>query len=226
MNAKQQAAEAAMAYVKSGMIVGLGTGSTADYFLSALGAAVTSGALRGIRGIPSSLNSEKRAIELGIPLTSFVEVDACDVYIDGADEVAPSLDVIKGLGGALLREKIVAQNSRQIIIIADGSKRVAKLGTKGPVPVEVAQFSHDVTARYLGSLGCVPTLRLAGEGRAFITDNGNFIYDCKFHGIDDPADLDRRLKSRAGVVETGLFVGMAHVALIADEQNVRTITRK
>lgn len=225
MNPKQRAAEAAVAFVQSGMVVGLGTGSTADEFLKALAAAIESGRLREIRGVPTSRQSEQRARELGIPLATLVECPNPDVTIDGADEVAPNLDLIKGLGGALLREKIVAQNSRQLIIIADASKRVQSLGARSALPVEVAQFGHAVHVPFFAGLGAEPVLRRAASGDAFITDNGNYIYDCRFDGIRDAGQLEDALRRRAGIVESGLFLGMATCALIADDGGVQEIRR-
>lgn len=220
MSPKQRAAEAAMKYVKDGMVVGLGTGSTADLFLQALAAAIRDGRVKGVRGVPTSRQSERRAQHLGIPLTTLVESPRPDVTIDGADEVAPNLDLIKGLGGALLREKMVAQDSTRLVIIADAAKAVAKLGTKAMLPVEVVQFAHEAHERFLRTLGATPALRRSADA-VFITDNGNYIYDCRFPtGIDDPPSLDRALRQRAGVVETGLFIGMAHVAIIASEQRI------
>ena len=220
MSPKQRAAEAAMKYVKDGMVVGLGTGSTADLFLQALAAALRDGRVRNVRGVPTSRQSERRAQHLGIPLTTLGEASRPDVTIDGADEVDPNLDLIKGLGGALLREKIVAQNSKKLVIIADAGKAVAKLGTKAMLPVEVVQFGHEAQESFLRTLGAAPALRRSADA-VFVTDNGNYIYDCRFpNGIDDPAGLDLALRRRAGVVETGLFVRMAHVALVADEQRV------
>ena len=211
-----------MKYVETGMIVGLGTGSTADQFLQALSASLKSGAVRDIRGVPTSRQSELRARELGIPLATLEQCPHPDVTIDGADEVAPNLDLIKGLGGALLREKIVAQNSRRLVIIADQSKSVQKLGTHSMLPVEVVPFAHQVQEGFLRSLGATPALRRGPDGTAFVTDNGNYVYDCRFPaGIDQPGDLETRLRARAGVVETGLFLGIATVALIADESSVR-----
>src|SRR4051794_31853459 len=177
MNPKQRAAEAALQFVNSGTVVGLGTGSTADFFLQALAAALRAGAVRDIRGLPTSRQSERRATELGIPLTTFADVGRADVTIDGADELGPGLNLIKGLGGALLREKIVAQNSARLVIIVDASKEVPVLGTKGPLPVEVAQFGHEAQATFLRSLGAEPALRRASDGSTVITDNGNVIYD-------------------------------------------------
>ncbi|HZN69549.1 MAG TPA: ribose-5-phosphate isomerase RpiA [Tepidisphaeraceae bacterium] len=225
MSPKQRAAEAAIAYVRSGMVVGLGTGSTADLFLQALAAALKDGRLRDIRGVPTSRQSERRAAHLGIPLTTLAECPRPDVTIDGADEVAPNLDLIKGLGGALLREKIVAQNSKSLVIIADAGKAVPTLGTKAMLPVEVVPFAHEVHEPFLRSLGATPTLRRTADA-PFQTDNGNYIYDCRFNGIDDPGGLDLALRGRAGVVETGLFIGMASVAIIAGEEDVEERKRK
>jgi ribose 5-phosphate isomerase A len=223
MNAKQRAAQAALRFVESGMVVGLGTGSTADFFLAALGETLASGRLKDIKGIPTSKQSERRAIELHIPLTDIAQHPTCDVTVDGADEIAPDLDLIKGLGGALLREKIVAQNSRQLVIIADESKLVPQLGTKSPLPVEVTQFAADAHENFFHLLGAKPKLRMGG-GMAFVTDNGNYIYDLHFpEGINDPSGLQSALKSRAGIVETGLFIRLATVALVGTESNVREI---
>jgi ribose 5-phosphate isomerase A len=219
MNPKQRAAEAALPMIRNGMVVGLGTGSTADYFLKALGAALKAGKLKDIVGIATSRQSEYRAAELGIPLTTLARSPVIDLTVDGADEVDPNLDLIKGLGGALLREKIVAQNSKQLVIIADSSKSVTKLGTKAALPVEVVTFAHETHERFFQSLGAEATLRVVG-GMIFNTDNGNLIYDCKFKQIDDPAGLERKLRKRAGIVGTGLFVGMATTALIANERGV------
>jgi ribose 5-phosphate isomerase A len=225
MNAKQRAAEAALTYVQSGMIVGLGTGSTADFFLQALAADLKSGKLTGLRGVPTSRQSERRALELGIPLATLAECPAPDITIDGADEVDPNLNLIKGLGGALLREKIVAQNSKKLLIIADQGKTVSCLGERSPLPVEVAIFGHEVQEGFLRSLGCRPTLRRDAAGRIFTTDNGNYIFDCQFEKITDAAALELQLKSRAGVVETGLFLGLAQVVLVGTDSALQTRRR-
>ena len=214
-----------MKFVRDGMVVGLGTGSTADLFLQALAAALKDGRVRDVRGIPTSRQSERRAQHLGIPLATLADCPRPDVTVDGADEVAPNLDLIKGLGGALLREKIVAQNSRKLVIIADSGKSVRRLGTKAMLPVEVVQFAYEVQEAFLRSVGAQPTLRRTGDA-PYLTDNGNYLYDCRFNdGIDDPAELDLALRRRAGVVETGLFVGMADVALIADADRVEERNR-
>lgn len=213
-----------MKFVRDGMVVGLGTGSTADLFLQALAAALKDGRVRNVRGVPTSRQSERRAQHLAIPQVTLAEFPRPDVTIDGADEIAPNLDLIKGLGGALLREKIVAQNSKKLVIIADAGKSVARLGTKALLPVEVVPFAHESHEAFLRSLGATPTLRRHADV-AYLTDNGNYIYDCRFNGIDDAAELDMALRRRAGVVETGLFVGMASVALIAGEEGVEERTR-
>jgi ribose 5-phosphate isomerase A len=226
MSPKQRAAQAALQYVVSGMVVGLGTGSTADYFLSALGEAVASGRLKDLKGIPTSKQSERRAVEMHIPLTTLAQHPVCDVTVDGADEVAPNLDLIKGLGGALLREKVVAQNSRKLVIIADEGKVVPHLGAKSPLPVEVTQFAADAHEDFFRSLGAQPKTRMVGGGMAFVTDNGNYIYDLHFpDGIRDAVKLQAALKSRAGIVETGLFLGLASVALIGNDLSVLEMRR-
>lgn len=225
MNPKQRAAQAALKYVASGMTVGLGTGSTADFFLQALGEAIRSGQLSGIKGLPTSMQSEKRAREVEIPLTTFAESPHPDLTIDGADEIDPNLNLIKGLGGALLREKIVAQNSKRLIIIADASKQVKKLGTLAPLPVEVTPFGHESQAEFLKTLGCEPSLRRASNQGVFETDNCNVIYDCRFAEISDPQNLENQLRARAGIVESGLFLNLATVALIGDGESVSVVER-
>jgi ribose 5-phosphate isomerase A len=225
MEPKQRAGEAALQYVKSGMILGLGTGSTAKFFIQAVASALRSGALRDIRAVPTSVNSERLARESGLPIVSFAQVSQIDLTVDGADEIAPGLALIKGLGGALLREKLVAQNSKRLVIIADPTKLVDKLGTKSPLPVEVTPFGSEASERFLKSLGCVPTLRRHADGAVYLTDNGNYIFDCKFPHIDDPKSLDCKLAARSGIVESGLFLNMADLAIIADDSSIRTISR-
>jgi ribose 5-phosphate isomerase A len=221
MNPKQRAAEAALAYIQDGMNVGLGTGSTTDFFLIALGEAIGKGKVRNIRGVPTSRKSEDRAHELGIPLTTLGQCPELDVTVDGADEVDPKLDLIKGLGGALLREKLVAQSSKKLVIIVDSGKVVTRLGTKSPLPVEVVQFAHETQDRYLRAAGAEPTLRKRPDGAPYVTDNGNYIYDCKYaSGITDANKLADVLHHHAGIVESGLFLGMASVVLIASADGV------
>lgn len=215
----------AVEFIRSGMVVGLGTGSTARFFIEALGAAIHSGKLTNIRGVPTSHASEKLAVLQGVPVTDFENIDVIDVTVDGADEISSGLDLIKGLGGALLREKLVAQNSRKLIIIADIGKEVPALGTKCPLPVEVTIFGLAASRKFLRHLGCVPTLRCDTNRKPFVTDNGNYIYDCRFNGIADPHKLSDALANRAGIVESGLFLGMAEMAIIADGQDVRIVQR-
>jgi ribose 5-phosphate isomerase A len=224
MDPKQRAAEAAIPFLISGMRIGLGTGSTADYFLIALSAALSAGRLADIAGVPTSRQSEHRAAELGIPLTTLGACPLLDLTVDGADEVDPDLNLIKGLGGALVREKIVAQNSRQLIIIADASKQVDRLCGRVSLPVEVVPFAHETQDRFFRTLGAVPVLRKIG-GMVLNTDNGNLIYDCKFERPQDPALLERAILDRAGVVGCGLFLHMASVVLIGDEHRVTTLRK-
>jgi len=205
--------------VKDGDVVGLGTGSTARFAIERLGERVAEG-LR-IKGIPTSSESERLARKCRIPLVALEAAGAIDITIDGADEVDPRLDLIKGLGGALLREKIVASATRKQVIVVDGSKIVERLGTKAPVPVEVVPFGHPTTARRLAALGCAPALRMAkGSNSPYITDNANFIYDCRFNGIADAKKLESEIDAIPGVVESGLFVGLAHVVITASEKGL------
>ena len=222
---KLAAARAAADRVESGTVLGIGSGSTAALFIAELGGRIAGGAITGVRGIPTSRASEQLAVAAGIPIATFADEPRCDLTVDGADEVAPNLDLIKGLGGALLREKVVAQNSRRLLIIADGSKVVDALGEKGPLPVEVAVYGHESQFRYLMGLGCEPSLRRKADGTPFVTDNGNYIYDCRFGRIDDPSGLNTTLLRRAGVVETGLFLGIADTVLVADAGGVREMKR-
>jgi ribose 5-phosphate isomerase A len=225
MDPKQRAGEAALEHIKDGMIVGLGTGSTAKYFIEALGKALADGKLHDIRVVATSVNSEKLGRQDGLTVVTFAQTSKIDVTIDGADEIAPDLTLIKGLGGALLREKLVAQNSSKLIIIADASKLVTKLGAKGPLPVEVTPFGFEASERYLRDLGCLPVLRRSPQGDIFITDNGNYIFDCKFPEIPDPRDLNLKLATRSGIVESGLFIDIATAAIIADDTTLWKIEK-
>ncbi len=219
---KRAAAEAAVALIESGMRLGLGTGSTVHFVLQALGRRVREEGL-AVTGIATSLRTEAEAHGLGIRMTDFSALDALDLAIDGADEVERgSLRLIKGLGGALLREKIVAQAAKRFVVVADPSKVVDVLGARAPLPVEVTRFGHEQTARRIAALGGAPVLRARrrarqrlGAAAAFVTDGGNLIYDCGgFAPIRDPFTLERRLFAIAGVVETGLFLQMAERAII------------
>ncbi len=219
---KRAAAEAAVELVEDGMAVGLGTGSTAAFAIDALARRVRAG-LR-IRAIPTSERTAQRAREGGIPLASFTECPQLDLTIDGADEIARgSLDLLKGLGGALLREKIVAASSKRLIIVADESKLVDRLGTHVPIPVEVVAFGWETTAARLVALGVRPSARRDHAGALFQTDGGNLILDCSVGPIGDPAALARELGEVVGVIETGLFIGMAESALIAGHEGVQAM---
>lgn len=211
---KLQAARKAVEFVQDGMVLGLGTGSTTRLAVDEIGKLVKDG--YRLVGIPTSVETEKQARSLGIPLTTLDQVDHIDLTIDGADEVDPSFRLIKGLGGALLREKIVAYHSKKEIIIVDDTKMVETLGVKTPLPVEVVQFSHLRTRRSIEALGCVATLR--GGTKPFITDNGNVIYDCKFQEINEPERLESRLNAIPGVVENGLFLGLATCVVVGTER--------
>lgn len=216
MNKKEIAAEKAVEKIKNGMIVGLGTGTTAYYALRKIGE-LCKGGLE-IIGVPTSLDTERLAKEFGIPIISIDEVEGIDLTIDGADEVDPEMRLIKGLGGALLREKIVAYASREEIIIVDDSKLVNTLGTRSPLPVEVVPFGHKMTRERLEKLGC--TAKLRGNNTPFVTDNGHFIYDCYFGKIENPEEMERRLNSIPGVVENGLFIGLATQIIIGTDHGV------
>jgi ribose 5-phosphate isomerase A len=217
---KEAAAHASLRFVRDGDIVGLGTGSTAVYAVRFLGERVQAGLK--IRGIPTSIHTQGLAASLGIPLTTLDEVQQIDVTIDGADEVGPQLQLIKGGGGALLREKIVASATRKFVIIADSSKQVAMLG-KFPVPVEVIKFAEALVAKKIAAMGAAVRVRADACGRKFITDEGNHILDCHFAQIPDPPRLARKLETTPGVVEHGLFIGMASVALIGKGDQVLEI---
>ncbi|WP_026398637.1 MULTISPECIES: ribose-5-phosphate isomerase RpiA [Acetobacter] len=216
---KRHAAELAAEMVEDGMVVGLGTGSTAAFAVAALGRRYREG-LRFV-GVPTSLATEHQARELGIPLSGFGEHERVDLTIDGADEVQRgTLNLIKGLGGALLREKIVASASDRLVIVADESKLVDGLGEHSLLPVEVTPFGWEATARRLAEVGAHVSPRRSRAGDLFISDGGNLILDCHFEGIDDPAATELAIGSIVGVVESGLFIGMASEAVIAGPTGV------
>lgn len=223
---KRAAARAAVGMVTDGMLVGLGTGSTAAHAIDLLGARVREG-LQFV-GVPTSEASARQARGLGIPLQDSPADYPIDLTIDGADEIdEATLNVIKGLGGALLREKIVASTSKQLVIIADGSKLAPRLSGRVPVPVEVVTFGWESTRSRLGGLpGCHPKLRYDTDGAPFQTDGGNLVLDCFFDDLSDPAALERDLSMIVGVVETGLFIHLATTALVATEAGVRRIDRR
>lgn len=224
---KAAAARASLGFVRDGNIVGLGTGSTAAYAVRFLGERVKAGLK--IRGIPTSVHTRDLAASLGIPLTTLDEFQqtnfqGIDVDIDGADEFDPQLHLIKGGGGALLREKIIASASRQVVIIADSSKQVAVLG-KFPLPVEVIPFAQPLVAKRITTLGATVKLRQDAKGNPFVTDEGHHILDCSFGQIADPPALARKLSDMPGVVEHGLFINLASVVLVAKGENVTELRR-
>lgn len=213
---KRRSARRACDEIRDGMVLGLGTGSTVRYVLQEIAERRSAGGLRDVTGVPTSRETAERAGALGIPLCSLAECPHPDLTLDGADEVDPELRLIKGLGGALLREKIIAVASRRLLIVADQSKTVDRLGTRAPLPVEVDPFSAPVQPEFLSSLGAEPALRRAAGGEPFVTDGGHWIYDCRFpDGIVDPEVLCRELNWRPGIVEHGLFLGIAWGAVIA-----------
>ena len=218
---KKEAGEKAAEYVKDGMVVGLGTGSTVEWTIRKLGDRVKSGL--DIVGIPTSIRSEELAKQVGIPLTTLLERPKIHVTIDGADEVDPKLNLIKGLGGALTREKIVAASSKQEIIVIDDSKLVDMLGTKAPVPVEVLQFAWSTCSSKLECLNSKPVLRKVGE-HAYITDNNNYVLDCRFNGIPEPESIDAKINAIPGVLENGLFLKLTDMVIIASETGIKTLT--
>ena len=223
---KRSAAAEAVAQVRSGMVLGLGTGSTAAYFLQLLGAKIESGELQDIVGVASSIRTGREARTAGIPLTGLAEHPRLDLAVDGADEVTPELDLIKGMGGALLREKMVAQASDRFVIIADSSKAVGRLGSRSALPVEVVDWGWSGHVAFLEAQGARVEVRSFDDGPPFKSDNGNLILDCSFpEGIADPAALEAGLRARAGVVGTGLFLGMADEAILAGPEGITRLRR-
>jgi ribose 5-phosphate isomerase A len=223
---KQQAAERAVEFVASGMIVGLGTGSTAIFATRRLARLLHEGQLHDVLGFPTSKGVWDEGRRLGIPMMGEWMPQPIDLSIDGADEVDPDLNLIKGGGGALLREKIVAQASRRVIIVVDDSKLSPRLGTRHGVPVESLSFGWRSQARYLESLGAQVQVRLDPDGLPFVTDSGNMILDCDFGPIVSPAELAVALGARAGIVEHGLFLGLATDLIIAGSGGLRHLSRK
>jgi ribose 5-phosphate isomerase A len=222
---KQAAAHWAVGFVESGMKVGLGTGSTAIHATRRIAELVAAGELRDIVGFATSTATHAEAVRLGISMLSDDLPSDLDLVIDGADEVDPALDVIKGGGGALLREKIVAQASHRIVIVVDESKLSPRLGTLWPVPVEVLPFGWRSQARFLESLGAAWTIRATADGRQLATDSGNMILDCAFGPIADPARLAATLGARAGIVEHGLFIGLTTDLVIAGPNGIKHTAR-
>lgn len=223
---REAAREAVERYVEDGMVLGLGSGTTSLWVVRRIGELIAEGDLTELRGIPTSETTAELAREVDIPLVTLAD-ERPDLVIDGADEVSPELDAVKGLGGALLREKIVAASSRcRLVVVADDSKMVEGLGTC-PLPVEVEPFGYEATTEALEALGCEPKLRLE-SGQPFITDGGHYTVDCEFPGIEEPAALEAEIKRIPGALENGLFVGMIRAAVIAgggESGGTRTIER-
>ncbi len=213
---KKLAAEASIDFIEDGMVVGLGSGSTVDWMVRKLGEKVLEGL--NIKAIPSSKKTEQLAVEVGVPLTDFASVDRIDIAIDGADEIDGKLNALKGGGGSLVREKVVDVNADQLIIIVDQSKVVDKLG-EFPLPVEVLQFGWEITAKQIAELGGKPVLRMRDE-KPFISDNVNYILDCKFGVITQPEALHEKLKLLTGVVETGIFINVVDKVIIGRKDGI------
>lgn len=218
MNLKEQAAREALSYVKSGMVLGLGTGSTVKYFVEMLGEELKAGRLKDVVGVPTSKSTEDLAKSLDIPLSSVEDHEVLDLAVDGADEVDPKFNLIKGLGKALLREKIVEIHAKHFVVVVDESKMVQKLG-RGPLPVEIVPFGAKAHVRWLNTLpGCVAELWME-DGKPAVTDNGNYLAKCTFKdGIDDVHVLASELAQWPGIVEHGLFLDMAGTVIVGTEK--------
>ena len=211
--------ERALTLIPQEAVIGLGSGRASQAFVRALGAQVTSGTLR-VRGVPTSEDTAALAREVGIPLIELSEAGVLDLTVDGADEVDPQLNLIKGYGRALVREKIVAASSRQMVILVGQEKMVPQLGSRGKLPVEIVPFALPLCQRRLAELGCLPTLWVKDD-RPQTTDNGNFILDCEVQPISNPVQLESDILAVPGVVGTGLFLGMASVVLVGEDKTLR-----
>ncbi len=225
--AKRRAAERAAEHVGNGFIIGLGSGSTSAYAIRVIGERIKRGELREVKGVPTSLQAVDEAVKAGVPLTSLDEYPSLDLAIDGADQIDEEFNAIKGGGGALLREKIVAHASKNFIIIADETKLTLRLGVGCPVPVEVLPFAVRPVMREVSELGATANIR-TGKGKLgpIVTDNGNLIIDADFDAIPDPKNLERSLKAIPGIIETGLFLGYTDIAYVGDKEEVRKLQRK
>lgn len=219
---KQQAALLALELVRSDMVLGLGSGSTIAHFIDGLGARLRSGQLQRVTGVPTSLQTAQRAKAAGIALAELAAHPHLDIAVDGADEIDPQCNLIKGLGRALLREKIVVQHALQFVVVADDSKRVGRLGTRCPLPVEILPFEAAAHVRWLSTLGCRAELWCEADGTPLRTDNGNQLARCWFaDGFSDPAALAQQLQARAGIIEHGLFLGLATRVITVGADGVR-----
>ena len=225
MNLKKQAALQAVKYVHSGQRIGLGSGSTVSYFIKALGDLVKSGDLVDIQAVSTSDETSIQAQDSGIPFVDLDHSGNLDITVDGADEIDHNLNLVKGLGKALLREKIVAAHSNEFVIIADESKLVSQLGDSVPLPIEVVKFGIDAQEKWLQNLGCVAEIWRSEDGSMLLSDNGNPFIRCWFKdGIKDPSTLDKIIKSRVGIIEHGLFLGMATRVIVANMTEVVELT--
>ena len=220
---KKQAAEKAVQYIEEDMVVGLGTGSTVEFALKKIGEMVNNGLT--IQGVPTSLKTKRLATELKIPLIELDDRTEIDLTIDGADEVDSNLNLIKGGGGALAREKIIAYHSKKVIIIVDETKIVKGLGCDSSLPVEITRFAWSATKKSLEDLGCTAELRRI-MNEAFITDNQNYIVDCEFGKITDPEALEKEINNLPGVLENGLFIGLADKVIVGSKQGMMTLERQ
>ena len=220
---KKQAAEKAVQYIEEDMVVGLGTGSTVEFALKKIGEMVNNGLT--IQGVPTSLKTKRLATELKIPLIELDDRTEIDLTIDGADEVDSNLNLIKGGGGALTREKIIAYHSKKVIIIVDETKIVKGLGCDSSLPVEITRFAWSATKKSLEDLGCTAELRRI-MNEAFITDNQNYIVDCEFGKITDPEALEKEINNLPGVLENGLFIGLADKVIVGSKQGMMTLERQ
>jgi len=226
MNLKKEAALQALNYVQNGMTMGLGTGSTTTLFIEMLGESLQQGTLQDIQAVPTSEKTADLARSFNIPLTSLEKEPQLDLAIDGADDVDPHLNLIKGLGRALLREKIVEIHARRFIVIVDESKLVTTLGDRNPLPIEIATFQSPATIRWLNTLGCRAEQWHEDDGSPVITDNSNFLVRCWFEaGIPNPYNLARALADRPGVVEHGLFLDMANLVIVAGSDGTKILER-
>lgn len=219
---KKAVGEKAVEYIQDGMTIGLGSGTTIYWMMKKLGELVEEGFK--VRGVPSSLRTEGWAKDFGIPLVYFSEVSRLDLAIDGADEVDPHFNLIKGGGGSLLREKLVDAAADQLVIVVDDRKMVQTLGAF-PLPVEVVPFGWEITAKRIAALGCSPQLRKK-DGEIFVTNNGNYILDCPFTSILDPTSLHHELKQMLGVVETGLFINLTNIVIVGEEKGTKILEKK
>jgi len=226
MNLKEQAARRALGYVRSGMVLGLGTGSTTAFLIDMLGQQLGTGTLRDIVAVPTSEGTASRARAAGIPLSTLAKYGRLDLALDGADEVDPQLNLLKGLGRGLLREKIVAVHADRFVVMVEDSKLVPTLGTRAPLPMEIVPFGAEAQVRWLNTLGCRAEFRLETDGTCAVTDNGNYLAHCWFaEGIANPHGLARTLADRPGIVEHGLFLDLASTVVVAGAQGIRVLER-